>query len=439
MYIGPWQEYNLSKVKTTIDHDQDELKESVQRALLSSLDAASAAKAMEIFSANFIPQPQSDRTFHRKRNNDQVSRYQKKPLKLPSLNTDSSKNNIHSREINNPNSVRSSLSEPIRGNQISAPASPFISARASPSNVSGSVQPEYNAMSMINLLRLERATRQKLARADFGQFWDWKQDNNGKSDTSNTESGKSKKPNMETVAEKRVAQIKQMQKLYTSIGTKFTDDSENENDDLNSNNSAPQPLPSESDQDVTPSNTTYVREIATPVVTDRELTEKDFLIVSKYFNSPINKRVSNDYKLQISSSHPNSTSYDTLQFQEHPQRIPSSTAFSATHSTASITPNKPYPASPNNSFPSRNKLLSPNGGGGSRQSSASRKTRAFTNNLVLPPVLPMIPSIPNPNPIATGLSDKGRADSPMIDPIANNADGLLKWCLELDVDAIDSL
>ncbi len=137
MYVGPWQEYALSKTKKT--SNADAFKAKMERAILNSMDPASAAAALKAMddviraNGNVVPAeeevtkpPVSKRQPPRIIANLQEESKTGYKLSLPNINSNNNHNNGDDysvrmrngsmserfRDDNTPNSVRSSISEP---------------------------------------------------------------------------------------------------------------------------------------------------------------------------------------------------------------------------------------------------------------------------------------------------------------------------------------
>eukprot|EP01041_Mallomonas_annulata_P005566 gene5566-11199_t len=364
MYIGPWQEYNLGKTKVsqaTVAQQHEELKENLERVLLASLDPISAARAIQAMNPLLESAPLKETTRPKKQryskhherlpasSSSPINSAQSTPLKFPALKSDPSANNSKTgrRDYKRPDSFRSSLSEPIRR---SSPAGRKSSVGDTPrttttqNSSSSSSQPPYNVPGMVGLLRLERSSRIQKSKPDFSQFWEWggglpkddgsnKNNNNNNNNNNNTTTNTNRKFS----TDKRVAQVQQMQQLYNksninnsnATNTKATSSI---SDDLNPNSSQ-----SLSTNNNTNNNSHYHQGniieynhdghdshdgLKTPVVRERELTEKDIKIVSKYFE-------------QLNTPNRQSQSQSQSQQQQQQQQgVTTSSSLSRSHSNS---------------------------------------------------------------------------------------------------------
>ena len=212
--------------------------------------------------------PLLDKNFHRNKKNllssqrDEINSLhvdhhkigKNKPYALPALDTSyRGKNSSHQ------DSVRTTLSEPIRGSRISQQFIERSSSRAASPGIDLSRQPPYNTQGMIGLLRLERSTREKKFNADYSTFWEW-----GTKGSSDQQAKPSK-------LEGKIARVKHMQKLYTSNLEQLPSTSEsNQNIEAVGGNS------SDTNQGGGPSNSLLFSQ-------QTEMTDADIMLVSKYF------------------------------------------------------------------------------------------------------------------------------------------------------------
>lgn len=203
MYIGPWQEYSLSKARTTAGVNE-QLRPSIEQALLSTLDPEAAQKALEAMKpyldGHRVPQPPREG-----RNVLHHAGRRRTTRELPALHSSiNSPLAISARERNlqaaSPLSVRSTKSEPIRYSHVHqslrALATPQGSQNfrqsfqtdtfqdipdiAQPSLSQMDIQlparpahtqPTYDAAAAVNFLRLERNAR---ARTEIAKLTGWK-------------------------------------------------------------------------------------------------------------------------------------------------------------------------------------------------------------------------------------------------------------------------
>ena len=201
MYIGPWQEYNLSKARTGAEVGNkvnESLRPGIEQALLQSLDPEVAKKAMEAMMPYFgkpTAPPQPRQQNHHHRNIGRKRAIRNLPALHSSINSPlavtARERSLHS---SSPMSVRSTQSEPIRYtntfNRAVEPPTPKISTprRSVPSasqpgtskdyvSIEESpprhAQPAYDASAAVNILRLERNTK---ARSEIAKLTGWKID-----------------------------------------------------------------------------------------------------------------------------------------------------------------------------------------------------------------------------------------------------------------------
>jgi len=272
MYIGPWQEYNLSK-RTPKSGVDSSLKPDIEKALMSSLDPEAARIALAAMKPYFdAPRPtrpkenqmqhqMNGRSFHRRHTNKLPPVHASQHSNLV-MSARSSGEGDHQRLTDNgasPLSVRSVQSEPIRYSDSidSTPSTPIMkeprgrlptlssglssmgstsiastatkagpppSLRASQQNYNHVYhthrQPPYDSPAMLNFLRLERNSR---ARSKIAQLTGWK----AQQDSFNGTATKQQKlqPSAATfvsLSDRKVAQVKSMKHVYMSGSTKAT-------------------------------------------------------------------------------------------------------------------------------------------------------------------------------------------------------------------------
>jgi hypothetical protein len=193
MYIGPWQEYNLSKTRT-VALVNEQLRPNIEQALLSTLDPEVAQKAMEAMLPYFEKQRAPNHPREARHSFQNVGR-KRSVRNLPALHTSiNSPLAISARERNlqaaSPLSVRSTQSEPIKYSyaqsmdspqtpqasqnmraafQTSAPQHPSPLHR--PEMYGTYQQPAYDASAAVSLLRLERNAK---SRMEIAKLTGWK-------------------------------------------------------------------------------------------------------------------------------------------------------------------------------------------------------------------------------------------------------------------------
>jgi hypothetical protein len=193
MYIGPWQEYNLSKTRT-VALVNEQLRPNIEQALLSTLDPEVAQKAMEAMLPYFEKQRAPNHPREARHSFQNVGR-KRSVRNLPALHTSiNSPLAISARERNlqaaSPLSVRSTQSEPIKYSyaqsmdspqtpqasqnmraafQTSAPQHPSPLHR--PDMYPTYQQPAYDASAAVSLLRLERNAK---SRMEIAKLTGWK-------------------------------------------------------------------------------------------------------------------------------------------------------------------------------------------------------------------------------------------------------------------------
>lgn len=321
MYIGPWQEYNLGKA--AVAQNQADLKENLERVLLSSLDPISAARAIEAMNPVLDSIPTKTKALNSSRSDysnqskpsyhiSQLMRKSTDPdktLKLPAINIDTPNDRSRSGAKSGPGSCRTSVSEPIYNSKQSVG---HQTPKPNKSNRKGNIpptaksmqqqqqqsvstpksdtgQPPYNALGAVNLLRLERSTRSK--NPDFTKFWDWGKGGDG-TRKSDQEEGKSirRKSKTELKTEEKLAALKQMQNIYklnstttTAVLTAITTEESHQNS--NQGKILQQQYDSSRGYLRSPIrlDPIHEREIRTPIVKDKELDAQDIDLVAKYF------------------------------------------------------------------------------------------------------------------------------------------------------------
>lgn len=315
MYIGPWQEYNLSKKAASNNRVNAQLRPSIEQALLSTLDPEAAKKAIEAMTPYFEKQASTGMPTHNSlipahgRPRDQRQRAARA---YPTLDSGRNRSMVAAGErllhTSSPLSVRSTQSEPIRYSSamssasIQQPATPKLAEAPAVSHYGAyatnipvlnaaapHTQPAYNASAMLNLLRLERNTQ---ARSQIAKLTGWKVDSAALSDNGTTER-KSK-----AASEQRLEQVNMMKQMYLSGGPNATAGTPTSNTmKLTSDNLA------RLNQETTHSNkvsgnnlSTYQGDkpaamvmpevsLKTPRINDMDLTDEAFNLISKYFQS----------------------------------------------------------------------------------------------------------------------------------------------------------
>eukprot|EP01032_Pedospumella_encystans_P017593 gene17593-20039_t len=239
MYIGPWQEYNLSRSRAS--HVDERLRPGIEQALLSTLDPETAQKAMEAMIPYF--NKPSAPAQARSGGHHQTARATRKRTihTLPHIPSalSPSPTVISARERNlhasSPLSVRSSQSEPIRysngpnrvveGTQKRPKTPEFTDSLYShydttlPSikQVPPHTQPAYNSPAMLTLLRLERNSNNQ-ARNQIAKLTGWKAKESEGSNSDKYSSSEPIKASKESANEAKVEQVNKMKQLYMSGG-----------------------------------------------------------------------------------------------------------------------------------------------------------------------------------------------------------------------------
>lgn len=251
MYIGPWQEYRLSRYNSDArevkDAASDDLRRELQKALEKSLDPELAARALNALQPVLNKEPKRDtlpqisipKRHHHHRS--QRRHHPSQAHRLPSLRR---------ADISPaPPSHRSTMSEPVQGTRLlftpdvepprlhTTTRNNTIQAPSRPSN--------YNPSHVANILKLERSAKRA---NDFSQFWNWKDD-------------ATKTPSRSQV-ETKVDQLRRLHDAYRDAVSKETELE-------------------------TPRNRIQLSPIqapSSPIALDRNVTEGD--VVSKYFAPP---------------------------------------------------------------------------------------------------------------------------------------------------------
>lgn len=281
MYIGPWQEYNLSR-KQANPTLNPAIRNEIEKAIQDSLDPESAKIALKAMNpylgniSNDIPRKPPPRR-RNTRNNDGS------PF-LPPINIllHPEARMRRDNQISSPMSVRSTKSEPIQSTRLPAISvstndNGAKSARRAPPMVespkavpSVEKQPPYNAPAMLNLLRLERA---RDASNQIKALTGWKGVTRSVDRT------------VEESTESKIEQVNAMKQVYLS----------------RSNGPQPNLLPSLTNKTVLGSevelggtakrpytdsiNSNGASPLQTPRIDDLALTHSELNIVSKYFNN----------------------------------------------------------------------------------------------------------------------------------------------------------
>ena len=247
MYIGPWQEYNLSKTRS--NRVNEHLRPGIEQALLNKLDPEAAKIALEAMipyfekpSAPIIAR--SNQMSHSHGGRKRVVRV------LPALHSSiNSSVAISARErslhSSSPLSVRSTQSEPIKYSKSPSSRSPMTPILLTPNGKGGSsytsqhepnsnnrdlpplhhaprhTQPTYNAPAMVNLLRLERNSK---ARSEIAKLTGWKVEQSvaavalsGSADSTGMEK-KRKIMKEGGCSDEKIEQVNMMKQLYLSGG-----------------------------------------------------------------------------------------------------------------------------------------------------------------------------------------------------------------------------
>lgn len=247
MYIGPWQEYNLSKTRS--NRVNEHLRPGIEQALLNKLDPEAAKIALEAMipyfekpSAPIIAR--SNQMSHSHGGRKRVVRV------LPALHSSvNSSVAISARErslhSSSPLSVRSTQSEPIKYSKSPSSRSPMTPILLTPNGKGGSsytsqhepisnnrelpplhhaprhTQPTYNAPAMVNLLRLERNSK---ARSEIAKLTGWKIEQSlaaavpsGSADSAGMEK-KRKIMKEGGCSDEKIEQVNMMKQLYLSGG-----------------------------------------------------------------------------------------------------------------------------------------------------------------------------------------------------------------------------
>lgn len=242
MYIGPWQEYNLSRSRAS--RVDERLRPGIEQALLSTLDPETAQKAMEAM-IPYFDKPNAPSQVRAGSYQNQTYRTSRKRTihTLPHIPSALSPSTtvISARERNlhasSPLSVRSSQSEPIR--YANGPKRPSEDTQKKPKTpdftdsiyshyetvlpsikqVPPHTQPAYNSPAMLNLLRLERNSNNH-ARSQIAKLTGWKPKETD-TDGSTFEKGTADrhlKTTQESNNEAKVDQVNKMKQLYMSGG-----------------------------------------------------------------------------------------------------------------------------------------------------------------------------------------------------------------------------
>ena len=237
MYIGPWQEYNLSRSRAS--HVDEKLRPSIEQALLSTLDPETAQKAMEAMIPYFNKPsaPAQARSGHHQTTRTTRKRTIHTLPHIPSA-LSPSPTVISARERNlhasSPLSVRSSQSEPIRYSNgphrvvdtQKRPKTPeftdslyshYDATLPSIKQVPSHTQPAYNSPAMLNLLRLERNSNNQ-ARNQIAKLTGWKAKETEGSNSDKNSSTEPIKASKESANEAKVEQVNKMKQLYMSGG-----------------------------------------------------------------------------------------------------------------------------------------------------------------------------------------------------------------------------
>lgn len=321
MYIGPWQEYNLSK-KSTANKVNAHLRPSIEQALLSTLDPEAAKKAMEAMTPYFEKQSYMGAPTHNPTIPLHMRAAREQTQRIPRANP-SSVSVRHSSmaaagerlvRASSPLSVRSTKSEPIRFSYTMStaltptPKPPHISTpsnhgayatNTTMSNMSPlpHTQPAYNASAMLNLLRLERNTQ---ARSQIAKLTGWKVESSNLSDNANI----GRKSKAELASDQKLEQVNVMKRLYMSGGqaqvsktallTEYPPAHSQENPlkltsdnlaRLNNEVSIQQKESNLQPQGGVSGTSQMLSDSAlkTPRITDMDLTDEAFGMISKYF------------------------------------------------------------------------------------------------------------------------------------------------------------
>jgi len=375
MYVGPWQEYYLSKGRKLEAANEPSnkdaskssdfvSKEELKRILVSSLDPLSAQRALEAIASN------EGETLQQNRNNsldNNFSLYKQprvanrsrriliqQPVRLPPLLVldNSTARSAGGSDLFDlgalaPPSVRSTVSEPVRGqnnrlqmgersriknagdnvlNHQLFPAKSRLSSgqqgahsreryRGKVQSVVSSqqqlTQHFYDAASVISTLKMERAARppsyvaQQAQSQNFRKFWGWSNDesksnlgdgllpqidsrNLENSQVKNSDSSKAKAPSVRNSLDvnEKLVQIKKMQDIYQSKKSAEVNEITDEITKSSSSKS-----PTATDQNKTYTNTKGSPKVSisdsplmTPRISDIDLTDDELAIISKYFN-----------------------------------------------------------------------------------------------------------------------------------------------------------
>lgn len=251
MYIGPWQEYRLSRYNSDArevkDAASDNLRRELQKALEKSLDPELAAQAINALQPVLNKEPKRDtlpQITIPKRHHNHYNHRRHRPSQahhLPSLR--------RAGISPAPPSHRSTMSEPVQGTRLlfTPDVEPPRLHTATKNSTSEAPlrQSNYNPSHVANILKLERSAKRA---NDFSQFWNWKDD-------------APKKPARSQV-ESKVDQLKRLHDAYREAVSKETEPD-------------------------TPRNRIQLSPIqapSSPIVSDRNVTEGD--VVSKYFAPP---------------------------------------------------------------------------------------------------------------------------------------------------------
>mmetsp|Transcript_16841 Transcript_16841/g.25324 ORF Transcript_16841/g.25324 Transcript_16841/m.25324 type:complete len:417 (+) Transcript_16841:62-1312(+) len=291
MYIGPWQEYNLSKSRyggpctsSKGDTQHDTLRRELLKALEESLDPDVAAKAIQAVNKTLEqptpsakphislpklgPNGRDVRSYRRAVGNR--SRRSHLP-RISSVNYDSERESLPS--------TRSTMSEPIQGTKmLCTPDSgpPSHRERVHVTHRRG----DYDAMGMLDVLRLQKAAEKRKPRPDFSGLWKWNHDQHvsGKSDKA--------QPDKIQHADQKMDRVKRMQELYTIQNKEQQhgkqSDNENSTETAWIEGGSPQGRihlsPIRGRTTLSPHY-----KPRTPVVNHKDLTDDDYAAVSKYF------------------------------------------------------------------------------------------------------------------------------------------------------------
>jgi hypothetical protein len=343
MYIGPWQEYRLynSKPKPQPGGSAvggNHLKAELQAAILSTLDAESAKKAIEAMNPLLdsikgndnsvalnakpkrrILQPVSKSNYRTDDDNQAVEGFGTNSSipTLPSISSIySARDSNRGRNSGTPTSVRSSQSEPsAMPAGLGASSRKFLLKEPPRPDLQSKIekmldslpplhqapldkQPAYNSHSMVHYLQADRNAREK---GKLAKYWVWCDSQGGKgkqpqmvnegTSIANSNSNNNSGGKTASLVDKKLVEVNKMKRLYTMKGD-LSDaiDSELEsprieNEKLGGNYVvSKQAKHHQGNKNTFQADKSVSVEYSSPKIVDKELNQNDLNAVSKYFS-----------------------------------------------------------------------------------------------------------------------------------------------------------